>query len=161
MRVIFYSDKCEYSKKLIIYLDNNNIKSYFKLVNIDIIDPPKEIDIVPTIIDEELNQPLKGKQAFEYILNIKYFNNPTNNIELIKYLPPNPYIKEDNKALVNNNNELELNNKNLASDNIDNIFKTNNNLTLEPISTRKQITDVKPNIPSDKLHTLLKMRSRK
>jgi hypothetical protein len=50
------------------------IKSLFKLINIDKTQAPQEIDIVPTIIDTELNQPLKGKKAFEYLLNIKYFN---------------------------------------------------------------------------------------
>jgi hypothetical protein len=65
MRVIFYSDQCDYSIKLLTYLDKNNIKSLFRLVNVDKITPPKEIDIVPTIVDTTLNQPLKGKKAFE------------------------------------------------------------------------------------------------
>jgi hypothetical protein len=47
------------------YLDKHNIKSMFKLICIDNVDPPEYIDIVPTIIDSELNQPLKGKKAFE------------------------------------------------------------------------------------------------
>ena len=100
MKIIFYSDLCEHSKKMIAYLDKYNIKNLFKLINIDKMTPPKEIDIVPTIIDEELNQPLKGKKAFEYLLNLKYFNNPTNNIELVKEIPPNPEIPEDEKAQV-------------------------------------------------------------
>jgi hypothetical protein len=54
---------------------------------------------VPSIVDTELIQPLKGKAVFEYLLNLKYFNNPTNNIEYIKNIPINPYIKEDEKAL--------------------------------------------------------------
>jgi hypothetical protein len=57
---------------MMVYLDKHNIKSMFKLVNIDTINYPKEIDTVPTIIDTELLQPLKGKKAFEYLLNIKY-----------------------------------------------------------------------------------------
>lgn len=157
MKVIFYSDHCEYSKKLLAYLDKHNMRSYFKLINIDINPPPKEIDIVPTIIDEELNQPLKGKKAFEYILNIKYFNNPTNNIELVKYLPPNPDVKEDSKALSSNNNQLEFNNK--ISDSIDSAFKSSDNISLESIATRPVVP--KPNIPADKLHTLMKMKGRR
>ena len=98
MKLVFYSEKCEYCKKLLAFLDKHNINSLFSLINIDNIDPPKEIDIVPTIIDSELNQPLKGKKAFEYLLNIKYFNNPTNNIELVKDIPANPNIPEDNLA---------------------------------------------------------------
>ena len=92
MKVVFYSDHCEYSNKLLAYLDKHNIRSLFKLICIDNIEPPKEIDIVPTIIDDMLNQPLKGKKAFEYLVNLKYFNNPTNNIELVKELPSNPEI---------------------------------------------------------------------
>jgi hypothetical protein len=58
---------------------------------------PKEIDIVPTIVDEQLREPLKGKNAFEYLLNSKYFNNPTNNIE--NKITINPKIDEDKLAM--------------------------------------------------------------
>ena len=108
MKIIFYSDKCQYCNNMMTYLDKHDIKSLFKLVNIDVINPPKEIDIVPTIIDTELTQPLKGKKAFEYLLNIKYFNNPTNNIEYVKDLPENPVIPEDDKAVQNNSSNLEF-----------------------------------------------------
>lgn len=111
MKVIFYSTKCEYSSKLLQYLEKNNINHLFKLVNIDITEIPKEIDIVPTIIDTELNQPMKGKKAFEYILNLKYFNNPTNNMEYIRELPPNPEIPIDNMASKTKLDNLELDNK--------------------------------------------------
>ena len=83
MKIVFYSEQCEYSKKLIAYLDKHNIKNLFNLINIDNTQVPDEIDVVPSIIDTELNQPMKGKKAFEYLLNLKYFNNPTNNIECI------------------------------------------------------------------------------
>lgn len=110
MKVVFYSNKCEYSKKLIDYLEKNNIKNCFKLINIDNDDYPSDIDIVPTIIDTELTQPMKGKKAFEYLLNIKYFNNPTNNIEYIKNIIPNPNIPEDEKAIKTKSLNLELDN---------------------------------------------------
>ena len=116
MKVIFYSDNCQYCNNMMLYLDKHNIKSMFKLVNIDFIDVPEGIDIVPTIVDTELNQSLKGKKAFEYLLNIKYFNNPTNNIDYIKNLPENPIIPEDNKALQNNSTNLEINKNTLISD---------------------------------------------
>jgi hypothetical protein len=109
----------------------------FKFVNIDIIDPPKEIDIVPTIVDTELIQPLKGKKAFEYLLNIKYFNNPTNNIEYIKDLPVNPVIQEDDKAIQSNSSNLELD---------------KNVLQLDKYT--------KPNITNKKLSTLLKLKKK-
>ena len=141
MKVIFYSDNCQYCTNMLTYLDKNNIRSLFKLINIDVIEPPKEIDIVPTIIDTELTQPLKGKKAFEYLLNIKYFNNPTNNIDYIKDLPENPNIPEDDKAIQNNSLNLELN-------------KT----TLE--LNKDIIQPVKTNIPNKKLSTLLKLKKK-
>jgi hypothetical protein len=127
---------------MLTYLDKHNIKSLFKLINIDVIDPPKEIDIVPTIIDTELTQALKGKKAFEYLLNIKYFNNPTNNIDYIKDLPENPNIPEDDKATQNNSLNLELNKTTLEL----NIDKNNQN--------------IKTNIPNKKLSTLLKLKKK-
>ena len=140
MKIIFYSDKCQYCNNMMIYLDKHNIKSLFKLVNIDKVDYPKEIDIVPTIIDTELTQPLKGKKAFEYLLNIKYFNNPTNNIEYVKDLPENPNIPEDEKAVQNNSSNLELN---------------KNTLVIE-----KDNQPIKTNIPNKKLSTLLKLKKK-
>jgi len=140
MKVIFYSDKCQYCNNMMIYLDKHNIKSMFKLVNIDNIDPPKEIDIVPTIVDTELIQPLKGKKAFEYLLNIKYFNNPTNNIDYIKDLPVNPVIPVDDKAINDTTQNLEID-KNI--------------IILEP---EKNIVVERNNIPNKKLATLLKLK---
>ena len=141
MKVIFYSDKCQYCNNMLIYLDKHNIKTLFNLVNIDTIVPPDGIDIVPTIIDTELTQPLKGKKAFEYLLNIKYFNNPTNNIEYVKELPENPVIPEDDKAIQNNSINLELN---------------KNTLNLE-IDKNNQ---PKTNISNKKLSTLLKLKKK-
>jgi hypothetical protein len=133
------------------YLDKHNIKSLFKLVNIDIIDPPKEIDTVPTIVDTELVQPLKGKKAFEYLLNIKYFNNPTNNIEYIQYLPDNPIIPEDDKAVQNNIINLEIN-KNILD------FDSTNK---EVPTIEKETTTIKNNnISNKKLSTLLKLKKK-
>ena len=126
MKVLFYSNHCEYSNKLLAYLDKHNIKNIFKLVCIDNVDPPKEIDIVPTIVDSELTQPLKGKKAFDYLFNLKYFNNPTNNIELVKDLPSNTDIPEDEKANEVTINSLELDNKNATSNNISTTFHENN-----------------------------------
>ena len=138
MKILFYSEKCEYSRKILSYMDKNNIISMFKLIDIDKINNvPKEIDIVPTIVDEQLREPLKGKNAFEYLLNSKYFNNPTNNIELVKYIPANPKVSEDTKALSNNINELEMNNKQ-KSNYMDEAFKSSDNISLKSVETREK-----------------------
>lgn len=139
MKILFYSDKCEFCNKIFVYLDKYNIRNLFKLVNIDNISIPKEIDIIPTIIDEELNQPLKGKKAFEYLINIKYFNNPTNNIDYIKDLPSNPEIKEDDKAVQSKLSNLELDLEN---------------------SFTKQDVVVKEKPVENKLSILMKLRKR-
>ena len=125
MKVVFYSDQCEYSRKLLAYLDKHNIRSIFNLINVDYTTPPKEIDMVPTIIDSELNKPLKGKKAFEYLLNLKYFNNPTNNIELVKDIT-NPEIKEDELALQSNTDNLEIPTEKTQNPNVSEVFHENN-----------------------------------
>ena len=142
MKVIFYSDKCQYCNNMMTYLDKHNIKLMFKFVNIDTDDYPKEIDIVPTIVDTDIMQPLKGKKVFEYLLNIKYFNNPTNNIEYIKELPDNPIIPEDDKAISNNTLNLEI---------------SKNIIQFEP---EKDKTSIKNNITNKKLSTLLKLKKK-
>jgi hypothetical protein len=122
MKVVFYSEQCEYSKKLLAYLEKNNIKNLFKLVNIDETDVPNDIDVVPSIVDTELNQPMKGKKAFEYLLNLKYFNNPTNNVDYVKELPPNPNIPEDDKADKSKILNLELTSTNINTVNTETIL---------------------------------------
>ena len=152
MKLVFYSEKCEYCKKLLTYLDKHNINSLFNLINIDNIEPPKEIDIVPTIIDSELSQPLKGKKVFEYLLNIKYFNNPTNNIEVVKDLPANPNIPEDNLA----NKESTINLEIEKQDNDAVTFYENNKDLSVSKATQEMVNQ--RNIQDKKLSLLLKMK---
>jgi ribosomal protein S8 len=108
MRELYYSENCNVCLKLIEYLEKNNIINQFRLIDINKNEKPNEVDVVPTIIDSDLNQPQKGKQAFEYLLNIKYFNNPTNNIEYIKNIPPNPKIENDKLASMHKSDGLEI-----------------------------------------------------
>ena len=108
MKELYYSESCNVCSQLIEYLEKNNIINQFRLIDISKNVKPKEIDVVPTIIDSDLNQPQKGKQAFEYLLNIKYFNNPTNNIEYVKNIPPNPKIENDKLASIHKSDGLEI-----------------------------------------------------
>ncbi len=159
MKIIFYSEHCEYSKKMIAYLEKYNIKHLFKLIDINSNEVPKYIDIVPTIVDSDLNLPLKGKSAFEYLVNIKYFNNPTNNIEYQNKIPPNPTIVEDDKANVINNNNLsickELSNNELNTNDSLKFYQNNINN-----SVSKNTTDMvqSRSIQDSKLSILLKMK---
>ncbi len=109
----------------------------FKLINIDKVTAPKDIDIVPTIIDTELNQPLKGKKAFEYLLNIKYFNNPTNNVDYIKDIPANPNIPEDEKAVKSKTLNLVINGQMQVDDAFNDMFKEVRDPT-EPVVFNQQ-----------------------
>ena len=100
MRVLFYSKTCDFCTKLLEYINKNNLTEYFNIICIDDdIKIPNNITVVPTIIDEEIEAPLEGKKAFEYVINQKYFNHPTNNIEFIKNGVPKPTIEEDKKAI--------------------------------------------------------------
>ena len=136
MKILFYSNKCDYSRKILLYLEKNNIKESFKFINVDENKLPSDIKIVPTIIDTDLNEIMEGKKAFEYLSNIKYFNNPTNNIEYISKLPENPKIEED-KFATKINIGLELKDNNIEN-------KTN-------IETR-------PSIPISKKNILMQFR---
>ncbi len=168
MKVVFYSEQCDYCKKLLAYLEKYNIKPLFKLINIDKTQAPKEIDIVPTIIDTELNQPLKGKKAFEYLLNVKYFNNPTNNIDYIKELPPNPEIPEDEKAVKSESINLNLtsgNNFAIKTDSqINDLFRENESTIFYEASKEMDVAKSSQEmsqlrqIQDKKLQALLKMR---
>jgi hypothetical protein len=101
MIILFYSDECKFSSRLLEYIKNNNLTDFFKLVNIDLLDTiPENINVVPTIIDSHIEAPLDGKKAFEYVINHKFFNYPTNNVDFWVNSPiPKPTIEEDNKAL--------------------------------------------------------------
>ena len=101
MIILFYSNQCEYCKKVLDYIIKNNIKKLFKMINVDEVSRiPNNITIVPTIIDTTIEAPLEGKYALEYLFNQKYFNHPTNNIEFwLNNGVPIPSIEEDKKAL--------------------------------------------------------------
>jgi len=100
MRILFYSETCNFCLKLLEYIDKNNLGEFFKMICIDKTNNiPKNITVVPTVIDTTIQAPLEGKKAFEYVINQKYFNHPTNNIDYIKNGVPKPTIEEDQKAI--------------------------------------------------------------
>jgi hypothetical protein len=124
--------------------------------------------MVPTIIDTELNQPLKGKKAFEYLLHVKYFNNPTNNIEYVKELPPKPEIPEDVLAVKSETINLNLDNSNSfavkTDSQINDLFKENESTVFYEASKQMDISKSSQEmaqlrqIQDKKLQALLKMR---
>jgi hypothetical protein len=132
MIILFYSDECKFSSRLLEYIKNNNLTDFFKLVNIDLLDTiPENINIVPTIIDSNIEAPLDGKKAFEYVINHKFFNYPTNNVDFWVNSPiPKPTIEEDNKAL--DKSKLTF----FASLDDDNKVTNTNNLTSNKPTTK-------------------------
>jgi len=107
MKVIFYSNSCVNSIKLLEIVKENNLLQLFKLINIDI-NKNDKIKITPTILDTELIKPMEGLDTFNYVNNLKYFNNPTFNIELLKIIPPNPIIPENELAIENETTDLKI-----------------------------------------------------
>jgi hypothetical protein len=101
MIILFHSEECKFCIKLLEYINTNNLTDFFKFINIDTLATiPENITIVPTVIDSSIEAPLEGKKAFEYVVNHKYFNHPTNNVDYwVNKPPPKPTIEEDKKAL--------------------------------------------------------------
>jgi hypothetical protein len=140
MRVLFYSKTCDFCMKLIEYINKNTLNEYFNMICIDddTTKIPKNITVVPTIIDEEIEAPLEGKKAFEYVINQKYFNHPTNNTEFTKNGVPKPTIEEDKKAITSKSGSgfifvSDENNTNERDDrsNFDKVFSLNKELQME------------------------------
>ena len=105
MKVLFYSEKCKFSKEIIKQIEESKFSMEFKFVNIDSNEAPEMIKVVPTIIDTNYKDLLEGKRAFEYLFNKKYFNISTNNIHLWKdKVLPKPEIKEN--MLAKNNDDI-------------------------------------------------------
>lgn len=144
MILLFYSDECVLSNKLLEYINKNNLNEYFNMININkISNIPTHITIVPTIIDTTIEAPIEGKKAFEYVINQKYFNRPTNNIDYwINNNIPKPNIDEDNKAINRHNFNFAAIDTTLETDNI--IKSEINKLeTNKPNTTQLVIKDKK------------------
>jgi hypothetical protein len=127
--------------KLIEYLDKNSLNEFFNKICIDdTLNIPKNITVVPTIIDEEIEAPLEGKKAFEYVINQKYFNHPTNNVEFIKNGVPKPTIDEDKKAITSKTGGFIYVDENVAKEkdsrnHFDKVF----NIVSKPVQVQQPI----------------------
>lgn len=100
--LLFYSLDCKHSKLILQKLQDENMINDFKLIDIKKIKVlPKIITSVPTIIVKDINRPLVGMHAFNWIENTKYFYQKTNNIKNVVRFPPknkNSDSKGFNKA---------------------------------------------------------------
>lgn len=183
MRILFYSETCNFCLKLLEYIDKNNLGQYFKMICIDekTAKIPKNISVVPTIIDTSIEAPLEGKKAFEYVINQKYFNHPTNNVEFTKNGVPKPSIEEDNKAISSKTGtgfiyvDKDVEKKFVEKDdknNFDQVFNfrqlpqgNQNNTSQKPVQQQKPPSDdrvnqliAQRNLQDKKMQALLKLR---
>ena len=175
MRILFYSEKCNFCLKLLEYIDTNNLIEYFKMICIDKTNNiPKNIKLVPTIIDTTIEAPLEGKKAFEYVINQKYFNHPTNNVEYTKNGVPKPTVEEDSKAIsAKTNGYIYIDSNNKSKDDksfFDQVFspqvinKPVENIVIQqkppPIDPRVSNLIEQRNIQDSKMQALLRLRGK-
>lgn len=110
MKVLFYSNSCQFCKELLGRLEMSKIKEDIKTICIDENTSFTQVKIVPTIIDSDYNEILEGKKAFDYLKNKDFFDFPTNNFLIWKEKEvPDPKIKNDKLANENGVSNL-LNN---------------------------------------------------
>jgi hypothetical protein len=82
LNIIFYSNRCKHSIKLINLLKEKNILKDFNMILVDDNKKiPKIIKKVPTLIIKDINIPLEGNAAFNWLNTITKFHQITNNIK--------------------------------------------------------------------------------
>lgn len=88
--IVFYSNKCKYSQRLLEAIQQEQLGDFCQLICFEIT-PEKIPDIiinVPTIVAEHLSKPLIGKSAEQWIRNKKHFNQITNNVNTSNVTDP-------------------------------------------------------------------------
>lgn len=81
MNILFYSEHCNYCKKLIVLINKKKLIDKFKFICVDTnINLPTDIKKVPTMLVNDIDCVLEGKYAFEWVVNKDYFYLKTNNI---------------------------------------------------------------------------------
>ena len=145
MRVLFYSKKCQFSNKILNLMKQNNILDKFKLVCIEEINIrtlPSSITSVPTLIAPESKFPLVGQSAFEFLLNKKYFDHPTNNVAYWQNKEvPKPTIIEDKKAQTSDKKYFGSLNSNNQPINTNQSKVVKKNALLEEVMKKRNLLD--------------------
>ena len=102
--VLFYSNKCKYSKQLIELLSDNDLIESYNLICIDNnTEKYPYVQRVPTLLVDDVKKPLVGVNAFNWINAKTNFNKNTNNINL----NPNKNLdKKNNPLLFDQNNKF-------------------------------------------------------
>jgi|688.fasta_scaffold214568_3 hypothetical protein len=73
MNILFYSQKCETCKNLLVLLKNENLLGHFKLMCVDdkLNSLPQNM-VVPTMFLVNINKPLVALEAFEWVKQMKF-----------------------------------------------------------------------------------------
>ena len=97
INIIFYSKECKFSEQLITFMNKINILQNFKLICVDNNKQlPPNITRVPTLIINNINKPLIGTDAFNWLKTICQFRQNTNNV--------NMKIDKNNSTLMSHSN---------------------------------------------------------
>lgn len=81
MKILFYSEYCKHCSKLFTFKENDED---FRLVKKICVDKeqnlPPQITKVPTLVTDDLQTPIYGKEVFAYFNCLEMFFQKTNNI---------------------------------------------------------------------------------
>lgn len=138
MKVLFYSENCNFCMEILKKINESKIKDYIKTICIDNNDVENyKIKVVPTIIDSDYKEILEGKKAFDYLKNKDFFDFPTNNVLTWKEKEiPDPKIENDKMA---NDSSDNLFNDDTEFGNTEQIAKkSKENNTLKDVKLNKK-----------------------
>jgi len=73
MNILFYSQQCEYCRRLLLLLKTENLICYFKLICVDdkLDKLPRDMK-VPTMRVINVNRPLVAQETFEWVNQMKF-----------------------------------------------------------------------------------------
>ena len=105
----FYSNNCSHSNKLRNLLIEKNLINKFKIISVDNNkNIPNNIKKVPTLIIKDINIPLEGNAAFNWVNTVSKFYQSTNNINESKKIENKIIIKKDKFKGLNNNDTKSI-----------------------------------------------------
>ena len=157
MKILFYSNKCNYCLKLlniINQLKNNDIKLICVDNNTKI---PSNLEKVPTLIIPDINEPLVGNKAFNWIELQSKTNNLTHNINFSEKVNDDDFKHSDKLEKTFNNSNKNDEDDGDIDDYIDYEFLEKINKEKEQDQNNKQILN-KDNQQSE-LNKMVNMRN--
>ena len=159
--ILFYSNKCKYCKDMIQLITKVDDINSYKLICIDNNKNFPYIQRVPTLLIPDLEKPIVGVNAFNWIKTKTQFNNNTNNFNLKPNKNLDPKL---NHLVFDKNDKLSGSNKTVENfsfieekpkDKLHAFYNSNN----EQIYTLPEGERINQNIQKKKLNKLLNLRS--